>query len=126
MPRNPPSRAARLIHEAATLDQDDAGDVYPTLGAAAAIARVQSIATEHGDRPVLAALAELGAVGAVAEYERARNPVRMGRPPRGGGPTRQLTIRATEDEEAAWLEAAGSQPWAAWARDALNASIGRK
>lgn len=115
-------RAIRLIREAAELDQDDAGDVYPTEGAAAAIARIQRLAAEHDDRPVTAAIAEVGIVEAVRLYESQRNPKRMGRPPRAGAPTSSITVRVTEDERGAWTEMAGDQPLADWIRERCNAA----
>lgn len=52
---------------------------------------------------------------------------RMGRPPRTGAEAAGeiITVRVTAAERAAWIEAAGDQPLAAWIRDRCNRAAKR-
>lgn len=54
--------------------------------------------------------------------------VPTGRPARAGGPSRNVTIRAAEDERAAWERAAGAagaESLSEWGRRELNAAAAR-
>ena len=53
---------------------------------------------------------------------------RMGRPPRTGdeASAKIVTLRLTEEEHAAWVEAAGDQSLGQWIRDRCNRSAARR